>query len=308
VARCIVTEFRLGINTGFATNRFVEADDWTGIVGRTLGLRIAQFTADLLYPWYGAAVVDGQVEAIRECARRHDVAIETTFTSAFTRVNHVMHPVPAIRQAWIEWFKTFCEISRRLGAEGVGSHFGIMTVRDCADAATRARRVAEGVEGWREIAEHAKGLGIEYLLFEPMSIPRENAHTIAATAELYEKVNGDIAIPMKLCLDVDHGDATSGDPRDVDYEAWLREFGAVSPVVHLKQSSADKSGHWPFTAEHNAKGVVRPEKVLRALEEGGAERVSLVLEFSFRERFPAEGRVIDDLRESVDYWREYVVG
>ena len=302
----MLTQFKLGINTGFATNRFVEADDWTGIVGGTLGLSMVQFTADLLCPWYGQEVVDAQIEEIKSCADRHDVKIETAFTSAFTRVNHVMHPVPAIRRAWIEWFKTFSQMSRRLGAEGVGSHFGIMTVRDCADPTTRKRRMAEGIEGWREIAEHAKGIGIAYLLFEPMSIPRENAHTIAETAELYEMVNADIAIPMRLCLDVDHGDATSGDPRDIDYQAWLGEFGAVSPVVHLKQSSADKSGHWPFTADNNAKGVVRPEKVLRALEEGGAERVSLVLEFSFRERFPAEARVIDDLKESVAYWREHV--
>jgi len=301
-----MTQFRLGINTGFAVNRFAEPDDWTHIVGQTLGLRYVQFTADLLYPWYGPEVVEAQITAINACAEQHEINIETTFTSAFTRVNHVMHPDAGIRRAWIDWLKSFADISCGLGAIGVGSHFGIMTVRDCADPARHRHRVNEAIEAWREIADHCSGLGMEYLLFEPMSVPRENGHTIAATVELLEEVNGDIAIPMKLCLDVDHGDATSGDSRDVDYEAWLRELGAVSPVVHLKQSSSDKSGHWPFTAENNAKGVVRPDKVLRALERSGAERVSLVLEFSFRERFPAEGRIVDDLVESVEYWRPYV--
>ena len=41
-----MTSFRLGVNTGFATNRFVQPDDWTAIVGETLGVRIVQFAAD----------------------------------------------------------------------------------------------------------------------------------------------------------------------------------------------------------------------------------------------------------------------
>ncbi|MGC9054682.1 MAG: hypothetical protein ACP5KS_12465 [Candidatus Hydrogenedens sp.] len=41
----------LGINTGFAINRFVEPDDWTRIVSEELGLQVVQFTADLLNPW-----------------------------------------------------------------------------------------------------------------------------------------------------------------------------------------------------------------------------------------------------------------
>ena len=59
-----MTSFRLGVNTGFATDRFVQPDDWIAIVGETLGVRIVQFTADLLYPRYGRDVVDAQIEAI----------------------------------------------------------------------------------------------------------------------------------------------------------------------------------------------------------------------------------------------------
>ena len=34
--------------------------------------------------------------------------------------------------------------------------------------------------------------------------------------------------------------------------------------------------------------------------------VVLLLEISHRERYPAEGRVLSDLKESVEYWRQYV--
>ena len=132
------------------------------------------------------------------------------------------------------------------------------------------------------------------------------ACTIADTWELYERVNDGAAIPIKLCLDVDHGFYFSPDPRDSDPYAWLEEFGKISPVVHIKQSMADKGGHWPFTAEYNEQGRILPQKVLESLERSGADDVVLLLEISHRERYPAEGRVISDLRESVEYWRQYV--
>jgi hypothetical protein len=76
--------------------------------------------------------------------------------------------------------------------------------------------------------------------------------------------------------------------------------------VHLKQSTRDKGGHWPFTPEHNENGRITGEQVLDALEESGAEDVQLILELSHREREPAESRVLSDLKASVQYWRRFV--
>jgi len=112
--------------------------------------------------------------------------------------------------------------------------------------------------------------------------------------------------PMRLVLDVDHGDLASPNPDDTNPYAWLRAFGKVSPVVHLKQSKRDKGGHWPFTPEHNAEGSITGEQVLAALEDSGAEEAMLILELSHREREPAESRVLPDLKASVEYWRQFV--
>jgi len=108
---------------------------------------------------------------------------------------------------------------------------------------------------------------------------------------------------MRLCLDVDHGDLESRDPRDTDPHAWLRAFGKVSPCVHIKQSLEDKGGHYPFTAEHNARGKIVPSEVLASLREAGTESCTLLLEISHRERWPSDYRVVSDLKESVEYWR-----
>ena len=299
-------KLRLGINAGFAINRFPEPEVWLRIVGEDLGLRCCQFVADLLNPFLPEPIVREQTARLREAAAQHDVRLETIFTSQFTRVNHLLHPDRATRQAWSDWFRRLLDLGAELGALGAGAHFGILSVADNADPQRKRERIREGAQYWTRLAEHAAPLGYQYLFFEPMSIPRELACTLDETQELLDLFPADIPIPMRLCLDVDHGDLASPDPRDTDPYAWLERFGSVSPAVHLKQSHRDKGGHWPFTAEHNAQGKVTGEQVLEALGRSGCEECTLLLEVSHREREPAESRVLDDLRESVAYWRRFV--
>lgn len=296
---------RLGVNCGFAINRYVEPEAWLDVVAG-LGLRTVQFVADLLNPFLPEEVLEAQVATIRRLADERGIAIESTFTSAFTRVNHLAHPDPAQQRVWVAWFKRWFAVSRRLGAKGSGSHFGILTFSDFNDPQRREQRTADCVRHWQELSQEAARLGLKYLMFEPMSIPREYAETIPAARALLDRVNEDMAVPMKLCLDVDHGDLQSKDPRDTDPYAWLEAFAAEAPVIHLKQSLADKSGHRPFTPENNARGRIHPGPVLAALEAGGAEDVQLLFEFSWRERWPTDYRVVEDLRASVEYWRPYV--
>ncbi len=297
----------LGINTGFATNRYPEPDDWIGIVADELGLDTVQFTADLLNPFLPGDVVARQVGEIRALCDAKDVRVQTTFTSAFTRVNHLLHPAPAIRRAWVDWFKKFFTLSVALGAEGAGSHFGIMSCRDNADPRIREQRIQQGVDAWRELAAYGAELGMKYLLFEPMSVPREVASTIAETQDILRRCKEDFAVPMLLCLDVDHGDLESKDPRDTDPHAWLRTFARVSPCIHIKQSlTKDKGGHYPFTEEYNAQGRIVPGEILATLREAGADDYTLLLEISHRERWPSDYTVVSDLKASVDYWRPAV--
>lgn len=300
-------KLQLGINAGFAINRFPEPEVWLRIVGEELGLRCCQFVADLLNPFLPQDIVDEQAERIIENAARYDVRIRSVFTSAFTRVNHLLHPDPKLRRVWLDWFRRLFDVAARFGAEGAGAHFGILSVTDNSDPVRRRERIEEGFESWRKLAEHGAAIGLRYVLFEPMSIPRELACTIAETEGIMARFESmDMPIPMRLNLDVDHGDLASRNPEDTDPYAWLRVFGKVSPVVHLKQSTRDKGGHWPFTPEHNEQGIVRGELVLEALRESGAEEVMLILELAHREREPAESRVLSDLKASVDYWRQFV--
>jgi len=302
-----MTKLRLGINTGFATNRFPEPQVWLRIVGEELSLKYIQFVMDLLNPLLPKIVIDREIGEIEKYVRKYDIKIDTTFTSTFTRRNYLMHPDALQRKVWFNWFRRWLKISAKLGARGAGSHFGIISVEDFGNKKRREFLIKEAISSWQRLARFGAKLGLEFLIFEPMSIPREMACTIDSTKELLERVNGDsLPIPIRLCLDVDHGNLASSDPRDRDPYAWLGELAQFAPVIHIKQSTKDKRDHWPFTREHNKKGIITPPKVIEAINASGAEDVMLLLEISHRERYPMEYQVIDNLKESVEYWRKYI--
>jgi D-erythrulose 1-phosphate 3-epimerase len=140
-----------------------------------------------------------------------------------------------------------------------------------------------------------------------MSVGRELGHTITETARLQDRLDAaGLAIPLKPMVDIDHGDVTSPDPQDTDPYAWARLFARRSPIIHIKQSSANKGGHWPFTAQHNEGGRIVPDKLIACVAEGGGGDNELCMEFAFREREPADRSVIAMTRESVDFWRPYL--
>lgn len=296
-------DISLGINTSFAMNRFPCPEDWVSVVANDLGLDTVQFTSDLLDPFLPASLLQRDTARIRELCEEAGLRIESTFTSVHSRVNHVLHPDIEMRRVWLDWLKRFIDISSELGASGMGSHFGIMSVPDNTDPGMRAERIEGGVAAWRELSEHAAARGLDYLMFQPMSIPREIGETIPAAREILELCRDEFAVPMRLCLDVSNGDLKSDDPCDTDPHAWLQAFADDIVCLHVKQSLRDKSGEYPFTWEFNTQGKVVPEEIIATMQSAGIEQCTLFLEIKHGERWPVEYRVVSDLKASVKYWQ-----
>ena len=157
------------------------------------------------------------------------------------------------------------------------------------------------------MAEHAKAAGLTYLFWEPMSVGREFGHTIESCVELQGAIDAArLPIPMQMMVDIDHGDVTSPNPDDTDPYAWAKAFPLQSPIIHIKQSSMNKGGHWPFTAAYNKDGRITPEKFLETVRRGGGTDNEICLELSFREREPVDHQVVAMIRESVDYWAPFI--
>lgn len=292
----------LGINLGFAVNRYPEPEVWAQIVAEKLRLRHVQLVADLINPFWPDAYIENQIQRIIEASLRHGILVDSVFTSSFTRVNHLMHPDSEARKFWLEWFMRLLQIGAKLGAKTLGSHFGILTVDCWNNPDRRARLIDEGVRGWQALSFRARELGYSSLIFEPMSVPREMANTVEETLSLMIRVNAAAGAPMRLCLDVGH--APHPDQRDP--YPWLERLAHLSPVIHLQQTVLHRSNHAPFTAEHNACGIITPERVLAAIRKSGCAESLLAFEIGHREHWDTEFRVVEDLKASADYWRNHV--
>jgi sugar phosphate isomerase/epimerase len=294
--------YRLGINLGFAINRYIEPEVWARIVGKDLGLRYVQFVADLLNPFWPQSYIDLHISRIKAACVENGVEVPSIFTSAFTRVNHLMNPDAEARAFWLDWFKRLLDIGAALGAKTAGSHFGIMTFDTYNDAQKRAKCMDNAIKLWQDLSFYAQDKGYDALLFEPMSVPRENADTIAKARELMNRVNAHCGVPLKVNLDVGH----APDPSERDPYKWILALAADAPVIHLQQTVLNHSNHSPFTAECNKTGIITREKVMECVKKAGCTDALFAFEISHREHSDTDYRVVQDLKESVDYWRKVI--
>jgi len=291
--------FRLGINMGWAVNRYPEPEVWARIVAEDLGLHYVQLVADLINPFWPEDYIEDQVGRILAACERHDLVVESIMTSTFTRVNHLFSPDERAREFWLDWFVRLLQIGARLGVRNAGSHFGIMTFDTYESQDRRSEMLRAGVEGWQRLSRVDGSLGLSELIFEPMSVPREMGTTVEETQGLLDAVNQDADVPLRVCLDVGH----APHPSQRDPYRWIVELGAQSPCIHLQQTVLHASRHAPFTAANNESGLISREKVMYAVEQSGATDALFAFEISHREHWDTDYRVIQDLRESVDYWR-----
>jgi len=297
----------LSLNTNPLVNRFADPDDLIETVARDLHIRDLQLTHEFINPSWPAPVTRRLTRQMNRALERTGVRVTSGMTGPYGRLNHFGHPDREVRRYYINWFKTFADITADLGGVAVGTQFAIFTYRDYDSPARREKLIQTAIDCWAEVAEHARAAGLAYLFWEPMSVGREFGETIAACLALQDRLTrADLAIPMWMMADIDHGDVTSKNPDDYDPYAWARAVPKISPIIHIKQSLMDKGGHRPFTAEFNARGRITPEALLAAFAEGGAIDNEICLELSFKEREPNDREVIPQIAESVAFWAPFI--
>ena len=297
----------LSLNTNPLVNRFADPDDLIDTVARGLRLRDLQLTHEFINPSWPAPTIRRLVREMGSALARTGVRVTSGMTGPYGRLNHFGHPDPDVRRYYVDWFKTFADIIGDLGGTSVGTQFAIFTYADYDDTTRREELVQIAIECWAQVAEHAKAAGLTSVFWEPMSIGREFGETIEACLSLQRRLTAaDMAVPMWMMADIDHGDVTSSNPDDYDPYAWARAVPKVSPIIHIKQSLMDKGGHRPFTAEFNAKGRIQPEPLLAALAEGGAAHNEICLELSFKEREPNDRQVVPQIAESIAFWAPFI--
>jgi len=299
--------FTLSLNTNPLVNRFADPDDLIDTVAYRIGVRDIQLTHEFLHPDWPAELRTRMLGRLRQARQRAGVRVTSVMTGPYGRLNFFGHPDAGVRRYAVDWFRRLADGAAELDAAAMGTQFAILAQRDHDDAARRAVRIDEALACWAEVADHARAVGLAWLFWEPMSVGREFGHTLAHCAELQERIDGaGLAVPLRMMVDIDHGDVTSANPADTDPYAWAEAFASRSPIIHVKQSSVNKGGHWPFTAAYNRDGRIVPQRLLDVIRRGGGTDNEICLELSFREREPADSQAVAMIRESVAFWAPYV--
>lgn len=295
----------LSVSTNPLINRVTDLGELARVCAQDIGINRLQLTNEFINPAWPTAVVRRLVRQFDTAAAAYGVRATSLMTGAQARLSAMGHPDADVRNWYENWFVEFGRIAADLGSPSIGSQFAILSYSDYDDPHIREARIDAILDGWCRVWEAVEPLGLRFLFWEQMSIGREFGHTIETTMALIEKIRRR-GIPLRLLYDVDHGDIASPDPRDTDPEAWLSSLGRECPIIHVKQSGANKGGHWPFVEPYNSNGRIRPAEIVGMLRRWAPEDCEICLELSFREREPADRQAIALMRESVAYWKPHV--
>ncbi len=302
-----MAKFILGINNCWAVKRFVEPREWIEITATKLELKYVQFSFDLLDPRVKREVRDQIIAETLDVAREYGIVIHSAFTGlAAYSFNLLMHPNPGMRADALDWYEKAIDMASLMNVEAVGGHVAALSWKDYKNEERKKYLINSLIESLQYLSYVAKYKNLKMLLWEPMPVAREPPATIEEAKTLLKLVNEKAAIPIKLCIDLGHAcNPWATKKEDLDPYQWLRELGKDSPCLHIQQTDGKADRHWPFTEEYNKIGIIKPDKVLEALEESGSKENYLFLEiihpFEYR-----EDKVIEELVESVKYWKEYI--
>ena len=295
---------KLSVNTGFAVNRIIDNETFVKFVKNNLNINYIQPTSDWLNLFMPKKYTLKNVNNLNRLLNKSNIKVNSCFTGAFTRLNHLAHPDKEQQKHWIKYFKNFIDLSIDLGANYVGSHLGILSYEDNKK---RNKILSERViKNWHIIANYAEKKKLKSLIWEPMSISREFGETLNECKKIQSLLNKKKPSNFKLCLDVGHGDINSKNKNNFDPYIWLKSFIKESPVVHIKQVHKGSFGHHPFTRKNNVKGIIEAKKVLNIIKKYKNDETELAFELSFKERDPIDKNMRNDVIDSVKYWKKYI--
>lgn len=298
-----MSKILLGFNCNCFTNRYDEPQEWTRICAE-LGISTVMFNVDLIDPnWPWALQQRLCDETLAQCAK-HNIRIFSSFGGHHGHQHYLGHPDPDCRRAAEDFFRRAIRQTAYLGGKSFGTCFAIQTVRTNNDPILRKEIMADAICAYHRLAEYGATVGLKALSYEMTSIPRETCDTFAENDEVLARC-ADMAIPMRICLDMGHRNL-NGLPEEADHLAWIRRYGRQYDVIDCQQTDLVSSRHWPFTDENNVRGIIRPDEVIEAIEDSGANEVLLSFELRTSAFYPHEYDHLENLRASVDYWRQWV--
>jgi len=294
----------LGFNCNCFTNRYDEPEVWPRLCAE-MGMRHVMFNIDLIDPYWPWETQERLCRETLESCAKHGVSIFASFGGHHGHQHYLGHPDRGVRAEALEFYKRAVRQTTLLGGRSFGTCFAIMTARCDADSALRKEIIESAIEGYHILADYAAEVGLPALAYEMTSVGRESCATFEENDYVLARCS-DMAVPMRICLDMGHRNMESGG-READHLEWVRRYAAHCDVIDCQQTGLGASSHWPFTPEYNEKGVIKPAEIIGAIREASISHdILLAFEIRTPAYYPQDNTHLDGLRQSVEYWREFV--
>jgi len=240
----------LGINLSFCVKRWVTPELWAPIVRDRLGVKLVQFSFDLVDPMWPDDVLSRLARRLRAVPDDYGIEIHSAFIGlAHYTFNQLLHPDPDIRNYAEAWLGRAYRFAAEAGIRRVGGPLGAIASRPDGQEAEDLPEAeyAQLVTRMRRLAQAAAGAGLEGLYVEPTPLRRERPWTIGQARRMMRDV-ADTPVRWQLCVDWGHAtfEPLYGRYR-ASMEDWLSGLRDDIGAVHIQQTDFQYDRHWDFT-------------------------------------------------------------
>lgn len=314
----------IGLNTCCFTRRWEHPENWLKL-SKKAGYDYVQIDSDALDPFFSG---DKQYQlatakTLKDLAEEQNLTLTGYYTGmASYRFHGLSHEDKSVRGRMKQWVVDSMDIALAMGAKKVGGRVDAYSVETLSDPGRYRERLADTIAAYRELSCIGKEKGLEALEVEQMYVPSLAPYTIVQTEEYLRAMNkGNEGCRLGVTVDIGHCASQNygGSGKDLLYEEWLKNFGAVCEEIHIQQTRRTSSAHWPFTKKYNEMGDMQVEHVLEALRWSHehyekqsfseylapVEKNILILEY-LPGTTETEEEILDNIGESARYLRQYI--
>lgn len=260
----------IGLNTCCFTRRWERPENWLKL-SKNAGYDYVQIDSDALDPFFSGdrEYQLAAARTLKNLAKEQELTLTGYYTGmASYRFHGLSHEDKSVRERMKQWVADSMDITLAMGAKKVGGRVDAYSVETLSDPGRYKERLADTIAAYKELSCIGKEKGLEALEVEQMYVPSLAPYTIVQTEQYLEAMNKENE-GCRLGVTVDIGHCASqnygGSGKDLLYEEWLKNFGAVCEEIHIQQTRRTSSSHWPFTKKYNEMGDIQVEHILEAL-------------------------------------------
>jgi sugar phosphate isomerase/epimerase len=262
----------------------------------------------LFYPSLKESDTSFMCNEINIAVKKYKAKISSSFTGLNVYSQNMLgHPNPMIRKAALEYYVDAIKISSKINIPVTGGHFLAFTMKDFNNKETREYLIQSLFESIIYLSKVAYEYKLSSLTVEYMATAYEIPHTLKEAKKFFEEINTYSKVPVYLTFDLGHTSAFDLDVNDKNKDVYhvLENVIPMTSIIHLQQTDGLGDRHWPFTPEFNEIGIIKPEKVLKIINDNSDHPIDLIFECMHGCELSGD-KIIEDFKYGTDYWMKHM--